>query len=356
VDFLKTVDIAVIGTGSLAQAIAGALSQTQGDSRRIAIIGRSPAKVSQIVSICNARAACFRSSSVFTPICIPEFKKRNFSRTLIPLKPRAVFCAASIQSPWEGSLGRNAWTNLIAEAGFGITLPLQLDLVAEVVTGLGDTKAAIVNASYPDCVNVVLQRTAGNIACGIGNAAIVEAFCLAHDAVRSQDVRIVGHHGHLGPWIRGRSAQHQPRIWVQGRERNSLQFGPRLGKYGEEMNQVTAATAVRLLLSLLSGDALQMSLPGVHGMRGGYPFIVKGGKFTLNLPPAITQAEAIAHNRKGERLDGIDLEAGVTFMRKARRALSATGFAYAEGFDFHEWPHVRDKMLVLRDRLRRVRD
>jgi hypothetical protein len=166
----------------------------------------------------------------------------------------------------------------------------------------------------------------------------------------------VGHHGHFGPWIKGRPAQHQPRIWVQGRERNSLQLGPKLGKYGEEMNQVTAATAVRLLLSLLSGDALQMSLPGVHGMRGGYPFLIQRGSFTLNLPAAITQAEAIAHNRKGERLDGIDLEAGVTFVGKARRALSATGFAYAEGFDFHEWPNVRDRMMVLRGRLRRVRE
>lgn len=234
-----------------------------------------------------------------------------------------------------------------------MTLPLQTALVAEVVAGLADSQAVIVNACYPDCVNVVLQQTEPRITCGIGNAAIVEAFCRAHDPGKTQDVRVVGHHGHFGPWIRGKPARQQPRIWVKGRERNSLRLGPKLGEVGEEMNQVTAATAVSLLLSLLTGDTLRMSLPGVHGMRGGYPFILRGGRFTLNLPPGITQTEALAHNRKGEHLDGVDLESAVRFVGKAYRALRSVGFAYAGGFDVSEWPDVRDKMMALRDRLRR---
>jgi hypothetical protein len=74
----------------------------------------------------------------------------------------------------------------------------------------------------------------------------------------------------------------------------------------------------------------------------------------LNLPPTITKAEAIAHNKSGERLDGLDLDSGgVNFIGKVRRALGLVGFDYADGFTFAEWPVVCKKMLTLRDRLRR---
>lgn len=351
---MKTVDIAIVGSGSLAQGVVHALSQSATDSLRTAIIGRSLAKATQLASIANARAVCFGASGTFLPIAIPEFTTKDFSRVLQPLKPKVILFAASIQSPWEGAQAQNAWTKLIAAGGFGITLPLQLSLIAELSEGLGGTEAAIVNACYPDCVNVVLHRTGLRVTCGIGNAAIVEAFCRSHESVAGRDVRVVGHHGHFGSWLKGKSTQSQPRVWVKGREQDALSLRPELGPLGEEMNSVTSSTAVPVLMALLSGDSLRMSIPGVKGMRGGYPFALKRGKFSLRLPSEITLDEAIAHNRTGERLDGLDLESGVKFAGKTRRALTAAGFEYAQGFDFAEWPEVRDRMVVLRDRLRKI--
>ena len=349
---MKTADIVIIGSGSLAHGIACALSQTTVGSIRVAIIGRSGAKVSRMALIANARAASFGTRRFFFPVEIPEFRAAAFSRALRSLKPKVLLLAASLQSPWESSLGQTAWTRLIAKGGFGITLPLQLSLAVELSRGAADSESAIVNACYPDCVNLVLDRLGFRTTCGIGNSAIVEAFCRSRRDIASDDVRVIGHHGHLGAWLNGRTTQSQPRVWIEGKETRGARLRPSLGPIGEELNSVTSATAARVMMSLLLGETLHTSVPGVAGLPGGYPFVLKRRKFALNLPPGITAAEAIAHNKTGERLDGLDLGTGVKFIGKAREALARVGFPYAEGFDLVEWRHVRDRMIELRNALR----
>jgi len=180
----------------------------------------------------------------------------------------------------------------------------------------------------------------------------VEAFCRSHDASASSDVRVVGHHGHLGVWLKGTALRSQPRVWIKGRERQSLRLRPKLQPAGEELNRVTASTAIPIVMALLTGGTLCMSIPGVDGLPGGYPFLLKHGRFSLRLPSGIDLPEAVAHNKTGERLDGLDLGSSVKFTAKARRALADVGFEYAQGFDLSEWPGVRDRMVSLRDRLR----
>ena len=89
-------------------------------------------------------------------------------------------------------------------------------------------------------------------------------------------------------------------------------------------------------------------------MPGGYPFLLKGGKFTLKLPPGVTSAEAIAHNKNGEWLDGVDLDTSVKFVGNAQKSLAAANYEYAEGFDLADWQSARDKMILLSERLRRT--
>jgi hypothetical protein len=362
---LKTADIVIVGSGSLAQGIVYALSQIARDSMRIAIIGRSAAKISRIALIANARAATFRVPVTFFPLAIRDFKALAFSRAFRSLKPKVILLVASLQSPWENSQGQNAWTNLITNGGFGITLPLQLALAAELSRGAADSQVAIVNACYPDCVNVVLHRMRFRATCGIGNAAIVEAFCSSRDSMGQDgmgrggkgtgDVKVVAHHGQLSAWLKGKASESQPRVWVKDREKSSLRLCPNFGPVGDDLNGVTAATATPVLLSLLTGETLHTSIPGVAGMPGGYPFLLKRGKFVLQLPPSITTDQAIAHNKRGERLDGLDLESDAKFTGKARRGLAEAHFEYAEGFDLVEWPKVCNKLIALRERLRKIK-
>jgi hypothetical protein len=349
---VKTADIVIIGSGSLAHGIVYALSQVPTGAPRIAITGRSEAKVSQMALIANARAASFGTRPFFFPVGIPEFKVSAFSRVLRSLKPKVILLAASLQSPWEGSQEQSAWTRLIVKGGFGITLPLQLRFATVLSRAAADSESAIVNACYPDCVNVILDRLGLRTTCGIGNSAIVEAFCRSRRDIGSDDIRVVAHHGQLDAWLKQRTGQSQPRVWVKGKERKSTQLRPSLGPIGEELNSVTSSTATRVMMTLLLGGALHTSVPGVAGMPGGYPFILKRRKFALHLPSGITDAEAIAHNKTGERLDGLDLGAGVKFIGKAQEALARVGFEYAEGFAVADWQSVCDKMLALRERLR----
>lgn len=296
---VQAADIVIVGSGSLAQGIVQALAQGGADSRRIAIVGRSAIKVSRIALLANARAACFGTSVIFSALAMREFRASAFARLFRSLKPKVVLLAASLQSPWESAQGENAWTQLLGGGGFGVTLPLQLALAAEFSRGAADCRAAIVNACYPDCVNVVLHRLGLPVTCGVGNAAIVAALCRFQSGTLRGDVRVVGHHGHLGGWLAGKASQAQPRVWVKGRERNALLLRPKLAPIGEDLNSVTAATATRVVMALLTGEALCTSIPGVAGLPGGYPFLLKRGKFTLQFRPAFVWSKRSLTIKRG---------------------------------------------------------
>jgi hypothetical protein len=108
------------------------LSQGQKSALRVAIVARSAAKAAQIALIANARAGVLSSGATFEAVEIAEFEAAALSRVFRTLKPKVIFQTASLQSPWESAGGQNSWTKLVAAAGFGITLPLQMALTAEV--------------------------------------------------------------------------------------------------------------------------------------------------------------------------------------------------------------------------------
>jgi hypothetical protein len=208
---LKSAEIVVIGTGSIARGIIYGLSHVPGISLRVAIIGRSRTKASEIALLSNARAAIVGTSVTCEPFVIFQFKAAAFSKLFLSLKPKVILLAASIQSPWEISQRENAWTRLVAQGGFGITLPLQLKLAAEVSQAASDLETAVVNARYPDAVNVVLDRVGLRMTCGLANAATIEAFCRSKVATgklgsKKKDVRVVAHHGQVHPWLQGKAS------------------------------------------------------------------------------------------------------------------------------------------------------
>lgn len=104
---MRTADVVIIGSGSLARGIVYALSQVATGSLRIAVIGRSAAKVARIVLIANARTASIGTPATFFPFGIREFNALAFSQVLRSLKPKVILLAASLQSPWESSQAQN---------------------------------------------------------------------------------------------------------------------------------------------------------------------------------------------------------------------------------------------------------
>jgi hypothetical protein len=76
---------------------------------------------------------------------------------------------------------------------------------------------------------------------------------------------------------------------------------------GPRYNPVTAAAAIPVLEALLPGSAsLRWSAPAPGGLAGGYPVLIENGAVTLDLPPGLTQPEAIAFNEEMARGDGIE--------------------------------------------------
>jgi hypothetical protein len=47
------------------------------------------------------------------------------------------------------------------------------------------------------------------------------------------------------------------------------------------------------------------------------------------LPVGVTSAEAIAPNKNGEWLDGVDLDTSVKFVGNARKSLAGANYEYA---------------------------
>jgi hypothetical protein len=89
------------------------------------------------------------------------------------------------------------------------------------------------------------------------------------------------------------------------------------------------------------------------GIAGRISISAEAWKIHFAVPSGIRLEQAIAHNKTGERLDGVDLESDVKLVGKAHRALAGAGFEYAQGFPLSEWHKVLDRMIALRDRLRR---
>jgi len=326
---------------------------------RMVVLGRSAAKANRVALIGNARSTALGTRVACVPAAIPDFHERALSRVVRRWKPKVVLVAASLHSPWEGELAPNAWTDLVAR-GFGASLPLQLSIVAAASRVACDVGTPLINACYPDAVNVVLYGLKQPATCGIGNAAIIESFCRGKTEPAADRLKVIAHHGHLGGWLAGRRERNQPRIWWRDKEQNALRWRPDFvagsaQKVGEELNQVTAATAVAVLVSLLSGETMRASIPGVGGLPGGYPFLLQQGKFQMQLPRGVSLAEAIAHNQTGERLDGLQLSSSVKFVGEVRHRLAEHHYSFADGFAFPDWEKARRDMLRLRDRLRRLR-
>src|ERR1700730_2702688 len=98
-DELKSAEIIVIGTGSIARGVVYGLSHVPGISLRVAIIGRSLAKASETALLANARAAIVGMSVMCQPFRVSQFKAAELSKLFLSLKPKCILLAASIPSP-----------------------------------------------------------------------------------------------------------------------------------------------------------------------------------------------------------------------------------------------------------------
>jgi len=347
---MASTDVLVIGTGSLARAIANAFAVCAEVPAALTVAGRDARTAAGVAVVAAGRAAAAGRPVTGHGASLDAGVADLLART----RPGLVVQCASLQSPWESRGAPSAWTDLVARAGFGITLPLQARLAistGEAVAAMTDPPT-YVNACFPDAVNPVLAGLGLPVRFGIGNVATLSAGLRAALGTRDGRLRVVAHHVHLHP------AEHPEddlRAWLDDEpvtDAVALLAAHRAADR-VQLNEVTGYAAARLFADLLAGRDVATNLPGPLGLPGGYPVRIANGTLTLDLPAGLSTADAVAHNRRAEERDGVRVEADrVRFTADAAAELARYAPDLAEGFSIVDTSCVADRLVELRDRLR----
>ena len=220
--------VVVVGAGRLARSLCHALAATPTPAPlRVTVLARDPDAAHAL-----ARAARVRATVAGTPVAVtarpftaepgagPGEGYAADAASMARLRPDVLVCAASAQSPYERAAAPSAWTDLIAAAGFGVTLALQAELVSRLAVALagGAPGATLVNGAFPDAVNPLLAARDLPVRCGIGNVATLAA-CLDAALGRPGQRRlaVLGHHAHLAAPGPDDEDTAEVRAWLDGR-------------------------------------------------------------------------------------------------------------------------------------------
>jgi hypothetical protein len=252
------------------------------------------------------------------------------AETLARLRPDIVFHAASLLAPRRLARLPPAAAARLTAGPLGPWLPLQLVLVHRLMQAVARSGQAIrvVNASYPDVVNPLLAGAglapwigAGNLANNVPGLRRVLADRLACP-LDEVDVRLVMQHAVSHRIHRHGTAGGAPfhLTALRGGEDVTAQIDPedlfrdlatawrRPG--GAAGQLMTAASSVALLQAMTSTTRAVVHAPAPHGLPGGYPVELAGGRLALCLPAGVTATDAVAINEAAQRFDGIEWIAG----------------------------------------------
>jgi hypothetical protein len=238
---------------------------------------------------------------------------------LARVRPDLVVQCASMRSPWALAGRADAASRRIVEAGFALRLPFQLPIVLAVMRAARDAghTGPIANLSYPDVTGPVLRGLDLAPIVGLGNAGMILRRVRAALRASAPDVelplvRVLGHHAQL-PASLGAEAPSavgdRIRVYLgeDGARDDALAYrGPALAS-GMRLNTITTAAAMPVLEALLPGGApLRWSTPAPAGLPGGYPVRIADGGVSLDLPPGLSQHEAVAYNERVGCGDGVE--------------------------------------------------
>jgi hypothetical protein len=281
--------------------------------------------------------------------------------------PDLVVHAASLQTWWLADLFPEAQREDLRRLGYGVWLPLHLCLALSLCRGLeqGGYRGPLLNAAYPDVVNVVLGRVGRPPSAGIGNidelvakvrlgvaASLSVAPCeldiwlVAHHALQrfafaagdprgaetGGAVPDVGRGGDQGSREEGDEVvppfylrvEHRGRdVTEEGRGRDAL-LCPCPLPSGPAWGDFSAAAGALTIDALLATEPSRGHASGPRGLPGGYPVSLGSGSVALAPVPGLGHDEAVAVNERSHRFDGIDAigeDGTVVFVAQAAAAM-----------------------------------
>lgn len=332
-------DIMVIGTGFYAEVMLADLAAHARKPLSIALCGRNTERMKWLVEACRARAVNFGSPASFSSVQLDSTSVASLAEGIAKVRPRIVVQSASAQSPWKVDNGENEWARLVAKAGFGLTLAFNALLAfrtASAIRELGE-KIIFVNTCYPDGVNQVLAQAGLPISTGVGNIGIFASVIGGRIPFEQRpELRVLAHHRHIVEWRKtGTQRAGAPvRAWVGDAELDSIDDLTRdIQLPYRDLNMISAANAVPVLLALAGHGKVLAHVPGPNGIGGGYPVVVDPSGVKLDLPASLTVEEAVAWNQQFEEADGVFVRDGwVTYADRVRELLAAHSLELSQGF------------------------
>jgi hypothetical protein len=248
------------------------------------------------------------------------------AETIARFAPDIIFCAVTMQ-PWLHitTLPRPYYETFY-QAHVGPWLPLTLAPVYKLMQAVSQTGLPIkvLNASYPDVINTVLNRVNMAPLTGIGNIAnnipalrasialklqqpleqvdvrFVAAYSLNHRISRQGDAGDIPFH--LTALVNGEDVTH-----LLDRDTVFDLLPTRFNRSAKGGSQlITAASASVVFQSMVNDREVITHVPGPNGLPGGYPVRVHAQRVEVLLPPGLPLEAAIAINEADLRFDGIE--------------------------------------------------
>lgn len=352
-------NITILGTGAFATGLVRSLAGHPGPALTVHVIGRSLARSTRLAELGNAHATLADTAISFAALAADLSETGDLRPLLTRLRPGVLVICASDQSPSETRNGSSAWTHLLRQAGFGVTLPLQAALALRASRACAEVcpATAVVNACFPDAVNTLLRAADAPAQCGLGNVATLATAIRAQLGVRDESrLKLLAHHAHLhapadpsedaAAWLDDRPLGRLPQLLAHVR-----------GHPREDLNEIGAAAGASVLRALTDEDHSYVGhVPGPHGLPGGYPVVITGRSIALRLPPGMSERQAIAWNASRAPLDGItvDPHGKAEFTPSAAQALHQHWPDAPIAFGPQDLADLAARQLRLRDDLRRL--
>ncbi len=353
-------EILIFGTGNFAGRIAFDLAATAAEPVTVLIAGRNRERLRWLQTAANARAATFNRPARFSSHGVDLSVANAASEAIAEAEPKVVVQAASFQTGAVISNQGNAWTRLVAEGGLSATAVLQAPLSIEVARAVKEAQpqAHFINCCFADVVNPLIAALDLPISCGVGNVAILANAFSGALGLRSGQLKVLAHYQNLAPWRQPAEARtgRPARVWIADEEVADVyaRFAS-LQLTREPAIEISGASGVPLMLAIAAGRDWVGHVPGPSGLPGGYPVKLHAGKLHLDLPSALTRAEAIAWNRRYEEESGLVITADgrTIYTGVLRERLAVLSPVLAEGFHVRDIADAYRAMHDLRSRLER---
>jgi len=323
--------VVLVGAGHLGGPILDrlALSPRIG---RIVVLGRDARRGEQRCNLARLAAMTSGRMAQVSHRIVDVAQPDQVAAVVQEVSPDVVVHAASMQTWWLLDLFPEASRVALRAAGYGVWLPLHLALVVPLMQGLADGgySGVVLNAAYPDVINVVLARLGRAPTGGVGNVDEIVAKIRISAAERLSvgaeelDIWLVAHHalqrfvfsGATGEAGAAVVDEQVPPFFLRVELRvedvteqcgaDAALLRPCALPDGPGWGILSASSAVALVEAVLAQTPSRAHVPGPGGLPGGYPVDVGRGIIELSPIAGLARDEAVSINERSHLFDGIE--------------------------------------------------